>query len=221
MGSRFDEHKTLRHPEVGEIEVHCQALFTEDQSQVLLVLTPVPGSGAAEALGAARRRGGAAVQRGARLRRRSPGVPHRRLRAVVSRRPCIRAAVRAAGQKAPIRLAVPGWPRSAAMSAGSDAAIPTDDVSRLEHGPEAEHLPSRRSATRASGRDRRDRVEAGDRLVVACAPAQQGRLGGRHALVECVARDDDAHRVGRAARLVVEDVDLEPYRRCRRRCSRP
>jgi len=51
VGSRFDEHKTLRHPEVGEIEVHCQALFTEDQSQVLLVLTPVPGSGAAEALG--------------------------------------------------------------------------------------------------------------------------------------------------------------------------
>ncbi len=38
------------HPEVGEIEVHSQALFTEDQSQVLLVLTPVPGSGAAEAL---------------------------------------------------------------------------------------------------------------------------------------------------------------------------
>jgi transcriptional regulator with XRE-family HTH domain len=51
VGSRFDERKTLRHPEVGEIEVHCQALFTEDQSQVLLVLTPLPGSGAAEALG--------------------------------------------------------------------------------------------------------------------------------------------------------------------------
>ena len=51
VGSRFDERKTLRHPEVGEIEVHCQALFTEDQSQVLLVLTPMPGTGAAEALG--------------------------------------------------------------------------------------------------------------------------------------------------------------------------
>jgi transcriptional regulator with XRE-family HTH domain len=50
VGTRFEEHKTLQHPEVGEIEVHCQALFTEDQSQVLLVLTPVPGSGAVEAL---------------------------------------------------------------------------------------------------------------------------------------------------------------------------
>ncbi len=50
VGNRFDERKTLVHPEVGEIEVHSQALFTEDQSQVLLVLTPVPGSGAAEAL---------------------------------------------------------------------------------------------------------------------------------------------------------------------------
>jgi transcriptional regulator with XRE-family HTH domain len=37
---RFDDHKTLVHPEVGEIEVDCQALFTEDQAQTLLVLTP-------------------------------------------------------------------------------------------------------------------------------------------------------------------------------------
>jgi transcriptional regulator with XRE-family HTH domain len=37
---RFDDHKTLVHPEVGPIDVDCQVLFTEDQSQTLLVLTP-------------------------------------------------------------------------------------------------------------------------------------------------------------------------------------
>jgi transcriptional regulator with XRE-family HTH domain len=37
---RFDDHKTLVHPEVGSIAVDCQALFTEDQAQTLLVLTP-------------------------------------------------------------------------------------------------------------------------------------------------------------------------------------
>jgi transcriptional regulator with XRE-family HTH domain len=45
---RFQDHKTLIHPEVGEIDVDCQALFTEDQSQALLVLTPTPGSEAEE-----------------------------------------------------------------------------------------------------------------------------------------------------------------------------
>ena len=39
---RFADHKTLIHPELGPIEVDCQALFTEDQSQALLVLTPPP-----------------------------------------------------------------------------------------------------------------------------------------------------------------------------------
>ncbi|MPT23915.1 MAG: iron-hydroxamate transporter permease subunit [Starkeya sp.] len=29
------------HPELGEIEVDCQALFTEDESQALIVLTAV------------------------------------------------------------------------------------------------------------------------------------------------------------------------------------
>jgi transcriptional regulator with XRE-family HTH domain len=37
---RFDDHKTLVHPEVGTVDVDCQALFTEDQAQTLLVLTP-------------------------------------------------------------------------------------------------------------------------------------------------------------------------------------
>jgi hypothetical protein len=34
----------LIHPELGEIEVDCQVLFTEDQSQALLVLTAPPRS---------------------------------------------------------------------------------------------------------------------------------------------------------------------------------
>jgi transcriptional regulator with XRE-family HTH domain len=48
VAHRFEDHKTLVHPEVGRIEVDCQALFTEDQSQALLVLTPAPGSEAEE-----------------------------------------------------------------------------------------------------------------------------------------------------------------------------
>jgi transcription regulator MmyB-like protein len=38
----FTDHKTLIHPELGPIELDCQALFTEDQSQALLVLTAPP-----------------------------------------------------------------------------------------------------------------------------------------------------------------------------------
>jgi transcriptional regulator with XRE-family HTH domain len=41
---RFEDHKTLIHPELGPIEVDCQVLFTEDQSQSLLVLTAPPRS---------------------------------------------------------------------------------------------------------------------------------------------------------------------------------
>ena len=33
---------TLLHPEIGPIELDCQALFTEDQTQSLLVLTAAP-----------------------------------------------------------------------------------------------------------------------------------------------------------------------------------
>ncbi len=44
VGRRFEDHKVLIHPEVGEVEVDCQALFTEDESQVLLVLTAAPRS---------------------------------------------------------------------------------------------------------------------------------------------------------------------------------
>ena len=46
VARRFADHKTLIHPELGEIELDCQALFTEDQSQALLVLTaPVSTEG--------------------------------------------------------------------------------------------------------------------------------------------------------------------------------
>jgi hypothetical protein len=39
VATRFADHKVLVHPELGPIEVDCQVLFTEDQSQALLVLT--------------------------------------------------------------------------------------------------------------------------------------------------------------------------------------
>ena len=45
---RYEDHKTLLHPQVGRIDVDCQVLSTQDQGQALLVLTPVPGSEAEE-----------------------------------------------------------------------------------------------------------------------------------------------------------------------------
>lgn len=42
VARRFEDHKTLVHPELGMLELDCQALFTEDQSQALLVLTAPP-----------------------------------------------------------------------------------------------------------------------------------------------------------------------------------
>jgi transcriptional regulator with XRE-family HTH domain len=50
VAARFEDHKVLVHPTVGAIELDCQALFSEDQSQALLVLTAVPRSEAAEKL---------------------------------------------------------------------------------------------------------------------------------------------------------------------------
>jgi transcriptional regulator with XRE-family HTH domain len=50
VAQRFQDHKTLIHPELGEIEVDCQVLFTEDQSQALLVLTAPPRTEAEEKL---------------------------------------------------------------------------------------------------------------------------------------------------------------------------
>jgi transcriptional regulator with XRE-family HTH domain len=50
VGKRFDDAKTLVHPELGPIDVDCQVLFTENQAQVLLVLTADPGSESAAKL---------------------------------------------------------------------------------------------------------------------------------------------------------------------------
>jgi transcriptional regulator with XRE-family HTH domain len=50
VARRFEDHKVLLHPELGDIEVDCQVLFTEDQTQLLLVLTAEPGSQAAQKL---------------------------------------------------------------------------------------------------------------------------------------------------------------------------
>jgi transcriptional regulator with XRE-family HTH domain len=44
VATRFGDHKTLIHPQLGPIELDCQVLFTEDQSQALLVLTAPPRS---------------------------------------------------------------------------------------------------------------------------------------------------------------------------------
>jgi hypothetical protein len=50
VARRFEDHKVLVHREIGEIELDCQALLTEDQSQALLVLTAAPRTEAAEKL---------------------------------------------------------------------------------------------------------------------------------------------------------------------------
>jgi transcriptional regulator with XRE-family HTH domain len=50
VARRFEQHKVMIHPELGAIEVDCQALFTEDESQALIVLTAAPGSEAASKL---------------------------------------------------------------------------------------------------------------------------------------------------------------------------
>ena len=46
----FADHKTIVHPELGPIELDCQALLTEDHSQSLLVFTAPPRSEGAEKL---------------------------------------------------------------------------------------------------------------------------------------------------------------------------
>lgn len=44
VAKRFEDHKTLIHPQLGALELDCQVLFTEDQSPALLVLTAPPRS---------------------------------------------------------------------------------------------------------------------------------------------------------------------------------
>ncbi|PZR53420.1 transcriptional regulator [Xylanimonas oleitrophica] len=50
VARRFEDHKVLVHPQLGPLEVDCTVLFTEDQSQALLVLTAPPRTEAAEKL---------------------------------------------------------------------------------------------------------------------------------------------------------------------------
>jgi transcriptional regulator with XRE-family HTH domain len=47
---RRSDHKRIVHPEVGLIELECQALVAESQAQVLLVFTASPGTDSAERL---------------------------------------------------------------------------------------------------------------------------------------------------------------------------
>ena len=50
VATRFADRKTLLHPELGEIDLDCQTLYSEDQNQALLVLTAAPRTEAAEKL---------------------------------------------------------------------------------------------------------------------------------------------------------------------------
>jgi transcriptional regulator with XRE-family HTH domain len=50
VATRFEDHKTIVHPELGPIELDCQTMYNEDQGQALLVLTAAPRSEAAEKL---------------------------------------------------------------------------------------------------------------------------------------------------------------------------
>jgi transcriptional regulator with XRE-family HTH domain len=50
VAKRFADHKIVVHPQLGEIELDCQALHNDDHTQVLLVLTAAPRSEAAEKL---------------------------------------------------------------------------------------------------------------------------------------------------------------------------
>ena len=47
---RADDRKTIVHPELGDIELDCQKLSTQNQAQALLVLTASPGTEAHEKL---------------------------------------------------------------------------------------------------------------------------------------------------------------------------
>lgn len=44
VAKRFEDHKTLVHPELGRIDIDCQVLFTDNRAQTLLVMTTRPGT---------------------------------------------------------------------------------------------------------------------------------------------------------------------------------
>ena len=50
VGLRHSESKRFVHPEVGELELYCQAALDPDQFHTLLVFTAVPGSASADRL---------------------------------------------------------------------------------------------------------------------------------------------------------------------------
>jgi transcriptional regulator with XRE-family HTH domain len=50
VGVPAERRKTIVHPNLGEIDLDCQVLFTDDLAQVLLVFTATPGTADAEKL---------------------------------------------------------------------------------------------------------------------------------------------------------------------------
>ncbi len=44
VAQRYDDCKTVLHPELGRIDVDAQVLFTENRAQTLVVLTTRPGT---------------------------------------------------------------------------------------------------------------------------------------------------------------------------------
>jgi hypothetical protein len=50
VSTHREDRKTIVHPELGEIDVDCQKLFTDNRAQGLLVFTGTPGSASAEKL---------------------------------------------------------------------------------------------------------------------------------------------------------------------------
>lgn len=50
IGVRHSEAKHFRHPEVGDLTLHCQMAIDPDQLQTLLVFTATPGTDSADKL---------------------------------------------------------------------------------------------------------------------------------------------------------------------------
>jgi transcriptional regulator with XRE-family HTH domain len=50
VARRFDDQKTIVHPELGEIELYCQNLVSENEAQTLLVLSAAPDTPAYDQL---------------------------------------------------------------------------------------------------------------------------------------------------------------------------
>jgi hypothetical protein len=44
VAQRYDDHKTLVHPELGRVDVDCEVLYAENRAQTLIVLTTRPGT---------------------------------------------------------------------------------------------------------------------------------------------------------------------------------